>query len=177
VSEGATFKIEGIDVVNLDNTGTIDLAAATPAWTITGSTKNKVYSAGLPDVGATVLPAGTDATFINLLGPNEGMMVLPQTVTAGDGVDTTPKDGTPDDFTTAGKAYVVVTYGAYDQAGGVIRPSGSKAYFPLGLTMDIAKAYNFQLTLGGTGGGGATLNPISFTVDVSPWPAAVDRGI
>jgi hypothetical protein len=175
VSVGATYTIEKIEMINLDQTGNLDMSAGTVAWTLTG-TRDKTYSAGLPDVGATVLPAGTSAPWISLLGPNEGMMVMPQTVSAGSNVDSSvPKDGIPDDIATAGKSYVVVTYGATDQEGGVIRPSGSKAYFPLGLTMGVGVAYDFQLTLGSSGTGGGSLNPISFTASVTAWPASTPQ--
>ena len=169
VSSGANYTITGIELVNLSNTGMLEPAAFT--WGTLG-TANQTYKAGLPEIGATVLP--NTNLFLKLLGPNEGLMILPQTVTKGGGVDTAPADGIPDDLATAGKSYVKVIYGATDQVGGVIKPAGTELYFPLAITLAPKTAYEFQLTLGDA----SQLVPITFTVNaVTAWPAATPQAI
>jgi hypothetical protein len=164
LSSGATYTIYDLELMNLVQTGTLNLAAAAPSWTLDANASN-TYAASLPEIGVSVLPNTTD--FKKLLGLNEGVMIMPQAVTKGDDADT-DDDGIPDDIADNGKGYVRVTYGATDQAGGVIRPVGTEEYFPLEFTFESKKAYEIQITFNDTATG---LNPISFAVTgVTAWP-------
>ncbi len=169
VSVGATYHIRSLSLINIANEGTIDLAVSPLAWNVTG-TKDRMYIyAPIAAGGMSVLPKGPSADYEYLYQPGEGIMVLPQTITPGSGTDAN-NDGVPEDSATAGKGYVCIGYSVTDQVGGVIRPNMT-AYYPLDITFEPTKRYQFQFTLGDTSGP-TGLDPITFTVaTVNGWAA------
>ncbi len=169
ISEGATYHITSLALINIANEGTIDLTVSPLTWNTTGTKDRVCIYAPVAGGGISVLPKGPSAAYVNLYQPGEGIMVLPQTITPGSGIDAN-NDGTPEDSATAGKGYVRIGYSVTDQVGDVIRPS-MIAYYPLDITFEPTKRYQFQFTLGNTSGP-AGLNPITFTVStVNGWAA------
>ena len=168
--DGAIFNIENIEITTLKYKADLDLSAATLAWSN--------VDAGISDFSAALatLPViyNTDLTkFSRISGPNDGLMVLPQTLALGTGTDTTPADGIPDDIAAA--HYLVVTYSAELASNNLeIVPAGTKVYMPIQAAVPgggflMGKKYIFQLTMS-TG-----LTPIVFNVNaVEAWDPDTD---
>lgn len=154
-----TVNITAIELVNLSVEETIDLAAATPAWTATGA-KTNTYNVALPATGVSVLPNTSTAT--GLISANEGVMIMPQESVSGG----TSGNAEPADFAT--KSYVVITYVMTDASGTVLNPSNGKKYLALDHTFVMGKKYNFKFAFD-------TLNTVVFGVqEVEGWGNADD---
>lgn len=156
------FHISDIKFTNMLSAGNLDLSNVAAGWQ--GIATSVTYTAPITEV--PIMKYATDPDrYTTLSGPNDGMMLMPQVLTPGDGVDA-DADGIPDDIATA--QYLVLTYTARLVSGTEIVPS-TKAYIPLtgipgGDELVMGKKYTFQITL--TTG----LTPIVFTVtSVEPW--------
>jgi hypothetical protein len=156
------FNVEAIEITNLKYKADLDLSATTLAWSNPDAAIQN-YPAALETIPVTYHP--TDYT--RLSGPNDGLMLLPQTL-VGTGADS-DTDNVPDDAATGN--YLVVTYGVNLASSGVaVVPAGTKAYLPIAAAptlsagFEMGKKYVFQLDMS-TG-----LTPITFTVNlVEAW--------
>lgn len=168
----ARFVIKGIQLVNLAQTGTISLKTNSIGWSSTVSSQDQKYVASFPKAGVFVpYNAAVDSdptSYTSLTSFNEGLVVLPQTVSAGTTTPVTrPSSGAISVGSNTG-AYVAVSYDVYDGASATVPFISETKYFPLAIQLDMATEYNllFKLVAGGT---------VSFTVgNVSGWTSSSD---
>lgn len=152
ISKGMTLIVDTIEISDLGVTADLTLDAASAAttkfaWT-TPANQSSTYGVALPTDGVPVLPeSADDKGFKTLLPTNEGLMILPQTVSAS--------------------TVFTVRYRAVD-ADNITIGRESAEFQLLGQTFELGKKYTFNITFEGT------FKPLVFDgIDVEPW---VDGG-
>lgn len=148
-----TFDITKVELLTLKNTGKFNLKNG--AWTgaPTGSASYSIEGALLAN------NTNIDNTaFVNISGTNGAMMVMPQSLTAGQASPVNPTSGT----------YVRITFGA-KSGNAVIVDDGSTLTVPFGgFDFEQNKRYVIQMTLTGDSDGGTPVG-ITFSGTVSDW--------
>lgn len=171
------FNIEAIEITGLQTNGELDLSDVASGWDLATNVTPAFADYSAPIFTTQVNYTASTTKYNNVTGPNDGLMVMPQTLTKlGNGTDTTPEDGIPDDYAAdATTIYLVVTYGAQQvNDGAQIVASGTKVYLPLTAAILngeflMGKKYIFQLTMN-TG-----ITPVVFNVlGVNDWDVDID---
>ncbi|PXV59450.1 fimbrillin-like protein [Dysgonomonas alginatilytica] len=173
-STAATFIVKSIQLIHLENTGTLDLeptgpAATTQTWT-NNTTLDKTYQVSLPEAGVPLIPNPAQP-ILNLTSENEGLMIMPQTLgtyAGGTGIIDSGS-GQPNDINT--KTYIKVSYNVVDAD---FKSTVAIKYLPMptGFTFVQGKKYQFVLSFGNEIG-----NPVSFSVNMTTWSAITDTTI
>lgn len=185
--EELVFSVESIKITHLKDAGKIDLAKynAAPATKWTDHAGDVEFSA---NINTNSINYNSDDTkWYRLTEPDGGLMVLPQTLDNGDGIDLNTNgvapangvpDGIPDDVATTSNTYIILKVSAKlaDGGNGIQILAPTDVYITLDgkvAAFEMGKKYIFRLELDanmGGPGGPITLKPITFHVDsVTDW--------